>query len=605
MNKKKIVVLCFVALLTMLWMNGFANDEPKWKVSLPKKADWIKITAAGTVIVSTNSTLIAIDPAKQDKVWEIKDAGSIDQEKYTEIPGTTFAIYESSNALKSLKTQTTIIDYITGRIIYNNLEADVTIVDKTPLLEIGAILLEIKQSKKIMLALVNIESGKELWKFDLPNRKTGFGLAALKQAVKSMMDAVPVADKDGNILFPDDKILQRIDAQTGKILWTKENEKSVGRLNFSDDGNVIYVGSGRKIMGIKLTDGSEIWKDPLKINGEFKMFIPTKDAKMYVVTSAEINLIDEATGKAAWKKPAEFDLPFTSLRFTDNGLLVFGGDDKTSMFDYIGFDGNKLWKRAYKTDKPVVSYDLTPKGILFANIEEANMIDLKTGDDTIWKKRIKLKGSPVTYIGDKISLVYADQKLYRINMETVAYELIAEDIKFKGSEEDVQRIELRDNGYLLSSQQNMWLITPEGKVAYSVYYKPASIGTLGKVVGVLGQVYATTSNIETVQDPNRPNTVVIQRSQKGDDIVHGIGSVIANRKNSFQSQDASYMMTRVEDGDAKRVGMVKVDKNTGAEKGKVVLKSLDPVYEADYVTGNLYVVVNGVSSGAEFSCYGL
>jgi outer membrane protein assembly factor BamB len=605
MNKKKIVVLCFAALLTMLWMNGFANDEPKWKVSLPKKADWIKITAAGTVIVSTNSTLIAIDPAKQDKVWEIKDAGSIDQEKYTEIPGTTFAIYESSNALKSLKTQTTIIDYITGRIIYNNLEADVTIVDKTPLLEIGAILLEIKQSKKIMLALVNIESGKELWKFDLPNRKTGFGLAALKQAVKSMMDAVPVADKDGNILFPDDKILQRIDAQTGKILWTKENEKSVGRLNFSDDGNVIYVGSGRKIMGIKLTDGSEIWKDPLKINGEFKMFIPTKDAKMYVVTSAEINLIDEATGKAAWKKPAEFDLPFTSLRFTDNGLLVFGGDDKTSMFDYIGFDGNKLWKRAYKTDKPVVSYDLTPKGILFANIEEANMIDLKTGDDTIWKKRIKLKGSPVTYIGDKISLVYADQKLYRINMETVAYELIAEDIKFKGSEEDVQRIELRDNGYLLSSQQNMWLITPEGKVAYSVYYKPASIGTLGKVVGVLGQVYATTSNIETVQDPNRPNTVVIQRSQKGDDIVHGIGSVIANRKNSFQSQDASYMMTRVEDGDAKRVGMVKVDKNTGAEKGKVVLKSLDPVYEADYVTGNLYVVVNGVSSGAEFSCYGL
>jgi hypothetical protein len=93
MNQKKIVVLSFVALLMMLWMNGFANDEPKWKVSLPKKADWIKITAAGTVIVSSNSTLIAIDPAKQDKVWEIKDAGSIDPEKYTEIPGTTFAIY--------------------------------------------------------------------------------------------------------------------------------------------------------------------------------------------------------------------------------------------------------------------------------------------------------------------------------------------------------------------------------------------------------------------------------------------------------------------------------------------------------------------------------
>lgn len=605
MNRKKIVVLSLVALFATLWLNGVAGDEPKWKVSLPKKADWIKITAAGTVLVSSNATLIAIDPTKQDKVWEIKDAGTIDAEKYTEIPGTTFAIYESANALKSLKTQTTIIDYITGRIIYNNLEADVSIVDKTPLLEIGAILLEVKQSKKVMLALVDIASGKEVWKIDLPNRKTGFGLGALKQAIKSMMDAVPVADKDGNILFPDDKILQRLDAKTGKVLWSKENEKSVGRLDFSDDGSVIYAGSGRKIMALKLDDGSEIWKDPLKISGEFKMFIPSKDSKMYVVTSSEINLIDQVSGKAVWKKPATFDKPYISLRFTDAGLLVFGGDDKTSMFDLIGFDGNKVWKRSYSTDKPVVSFDLTPKGILFANIEEANMIDLKTGDDSIWKKRIKLKGSPVTYIDDKIALVYADQKLYRINVETAAYEMVAEDIKFKGSDEDVQKIELRDNGYLLTSQQNMWLISPDGKVVYSVYYKPASIGTAGKILGVMGQVYATTSNLEATQDPNKPNTVNIKRSEKGDEIVHGIGSVIANRKKSFQSQDAAYIMTRVEDGEAKRVGMVKVDKTSGTEKGKVVLKTLDPMYEADYVTGNLYVVVNGTASGAEFSCYGL
>jgi hypothetical protein len=359
-------------------------------------------------------------------------------------------------------------------------------------------------------------------------------------------------------------------------------------------------------MAINLSDGNEIWKDPLKISGEFQMFLPTKDNQMYVVTSTEINRIDRASGKAVWKKPATLDKAFISLRFTDNGLLVFGGDEKTSMFDYIGFDGNKLWKRAYTTDMPVVSFDLTPKGILFANAEEANMIDLKTGDDSIWKKRIKLKGSPITFINDKIGLVYADQKLYRINMETVTYELVAEDIKFKGDDEDVRKIELRDNGYLLSSQQNMWLIAPDGKVVYNKYYRAASLGTAAKILGTLGQVYATASNIEVTQDPNAPpNTYNVGRSERGDEIVHGIGDVMANRKKSFETQDVSYIMTRVEDGDAKRVGMVKIDKNSGEEKGKIVLKTLNPIYETDYITGNLFVVVNGTTSGAEFSCYGL
>src|ERR1043165_6249190 len=117
---------------------------------------------------------------------------------------------------------------------------------------------------------------------------------------------------------------------------------------------------------------------------------------------------------------------------------------------------------------------------------------------------------------------------------------------------------------------------------------------------VFGQVYATASNLEATQDPNRPNTVNIQRSKRGDDIVHGIGDVIANRKKSFQSQDALYILTRVEDGAMKRVGMVKVNKNTGNEEGRIVLKTLDPMYQVDSATGNLFVIVNGGVSGAEF-----
>jgi outer membrane protein assembly factor BamB len=595
----------FLKLIAMtIIVSSYAIDEPKWKLDLDKKAEWLKITPAGIVIVGTNNSLIAIDPDKKTKLWEAAATGLVDQEKFLEVEGTSFAMYEST-PLKSLKAQTTIIDYFTGRIIYNSGDANVSILNKTPLLDIGAILLEIKQDKKAMLTLVDIESGKERWRMDLPDRKTGFNIGALKQSIKSLLAAEPVTDIEGNILYPEDKKLHRINAKSGIKLWTKEYEKSVGRLNFSEDGRVIYVGSGKIIEGLALADGKNVWKDPVKISGEFQMFIPTMANKMYCVTSSQIQLIDQLSGNLAWKKPVTLDQPFLELRFTKKGMVVMGGDEKTSTFDYIGFDGSSLWKRSYRTDMPVVNFKVLSNGILFANAEEANMIDLNTGDDSIWKKRIKLKGTPITFLDDKIALVYADQKLYRVNLSDVTYSLVAEDIKFKGSDEDVQKIEVREKGYLLTSQQNAWLIGPDGKVVYSKYYVPASIGTAGKILGVMGQIYATVDNLEATQDPNKPNTINIQRSKKGDDIVHGIGDVIANRKNSFQSQDGLYIMTRVEDGATKRTGMVKLSKSTGTEVGRILLKTLEPMYQLDHATGNLFVIVNGTVSGSEFSCFSL
>src|SRR6187402_816657 len=102
-----------LSLMVMLIAVGsYANDDPKWKVDLDKKASWLKITSAGIVVVATNYSLVAIDPAKQTKLWEI-EGKPMDQETFIEIEGTPFAIYESQT-LKSLKTQTTIIDYFTG-----------------------------------------------------------------------------------------------------------------------------------------------------------------------------------------------------------------------------------------------------------------------------------------------------------------------------------------------------------------------------------------------------------------------------------------------------------------------------------------------------------
>ncbi|HYG02702.1 MAG TPA: PQQ-binding-like beta-propeller repeat protein [Chryseosolibacter sp.] len=605
MNK---TLSAFMGALCVLFSMHLTAQEnsPKWKLELKNKAKWMKILPNGSVLVTTNNDLHVVDPITQKIVWTLEGIGNVEQEDFTEIGNTPFAMFDSENPLKGLKAQTNIINFTNGRVIYNTKEENLVIREKTPLLDLGAILLEVKQDKKAMLVLVDIETGQTRWTHELPDRKMGIGIGALKQSLKSMLDATPVSDLDGNILFPDDKILKRIDGVTGKLLWQSENEKSVGRLNFSNDGAVVYAGAGKIMRALAIKDGKDLWKEPVKLPSDFRMLIPTSNNEMYVITEYHINRISNSMGNDVWKKPYTIPTSFQNIQFTQDGLLIFGSDDERSSFSHISASGASLWKRAYETDLPVASYELTSKGILFANAEEANMIDLKTGDDTIWKKRIKLKGSPVTYVDDKLALIYAEKKLFRVDMETLSYQQLTEEINFKGSDEDVQQIELVASGYLLSSQQNMTLVTPDGSIKYSLYYKPVSTGgTAGKILGTAAKIYATANSLEMTQDPNNPNTYNVQRSKKGDAIVGDINAIIANRKNSFATQDCNYIMTKIEDGENKRVGMVKIDKATGEEKGKIVLNTQDPIYEVDEPTGQLIVVSNGLASGCEVASFGL
>jgi hypothetical protein len=579
------------------------SNSPNWKVDIENKTNWMKILPTGVVLVSTNTNLLCVNPETKAIQWELKET-QVSEETFLEVDGTPFVSFEASNGLKSLKAQTFIINYATGQVIYSTKGQNISIQEKTPLLEIGALLLQLKQDKNFFLALVDIQTGSERWRVPLANRKGGVSLGALKQSIKSALDAEPITDFENNILFPDDKVLSRLDGQSGKVLWSVTNEKSVGRLNLSEDGKAVYVGAGRKIVSLSVDAGKEMWSEPVKINGEFQMFVDDANNQMFVVTDSELNKVDKTTGKPVWKKPFSFPRTFASFKRVNGNVLIFGTDEKSSAFSYINKDGQSIWKRSYETSMPVVSFDVLPKGILFANAEEANIIDLSTGDDTVWKKRIKLKGTPVTYKDDQLGLVYAEKRLYAIDMATLQYKLLNDEIKFEGKDEDAQQIEVLPTGYLLSSQQNMILVSPEGKIVYSKYFKPVSFGgTAGKILGAAAKVYTTTQTLEIEQ--TSPNTYTIQRSQKGDDIVGEINDVIANRKKSFSSQTSSYIMTYIEEGGNKSAGMVKVDKGTGEIRNKIVLKSQDPMYAIDAPTSQLFIITNGVAKGSELASFEL
>ncbi len=526
------------------------------------------------------------------------------------VPNTPFMIITRPAGLTGEAID--IVDYITGENVYKS--EGIKIDNQTPMFKLGAMLLQYRKVKMAYIGLLDLKQKKELWNVPLGKRSGLKGL--LKSVGVSMFAPQTILDKDNNLLFPSENMLYRIDSKTGAVLWKIENDDPIGKLETSENGDVVYYGGGKRINGATLSDGKGVWKDPFKVPGNFKYFIPMTGNTLLVVTEGGVTRIDEATGKSVWKKPNYVDLPLQEVRFLKQGMLILSSSTEKSQFDFIDYSGKDIWKNAYKADRAVVDFQLTPKGILYTNAEEADVISLEKGDNNVWKKRIKVKRKPVLGFDNANNkmLLYTNQKLYVIDMNDVSYKLLAEDIDFKGDNEDVQKIETRANGYVLSSNQNIWKIDFDGKKTYGNFYREAgsakrlflNLGSAALSVGsAYMQVQGMTNTIGALQEMGSGNLdgVAPNLNKAADqlatsaqlaDMSPGFAALASQRnKATFASKDVFCTMTAIEvDGSVKRSGMVKVNKDSGAELGRILLKDLTPVYIQDDVENMLYVIVD-------------
>ena len=606
----------------------YAQDmqAPTWSTTLEGEVKWLKQTSTGLLIAYSSKAMYGIDGDTHKIVWTNKwDMGLADiftkspltADSFQEIDGSPYARIQEETGLIG-QSQTTILDYTTGREIFSSKGKAIRINENYPLFGIGAMLLQYREEKNDYLALLDIATGQERWKIETVGPKRGLMRNAINSVNKQIgrnQNAVPIVDKEGNIFYAQGENLLRFDGKSGATLWKAKFDEKVGRLEFSEKGDVVYAGAGKYIMGYSVEKGEPVWKDPYKVPGAFKYFVPLSGNTLLVVTYNGITRIDEITGKSVWKKPNYVDLPLQTVEFLEKGMLVLSSSQKESQFDYIDYNGKDLWKRAYETDKPVTTYEITDKALLFANAEEANVIDWTDGRDDIWKKRIKLRGTPVVMVDRprNTMLIYSNDKLYTISLADLSNKLLAEDIKFKGDDEDVQMIETRANGYLLSSNQNAWLIGFDGKVAFNKFYREVGAGK--RALAILGSVAATAAEVAGTMNAGLNATKGFANGMTGrsgesnanfraanNDVNVVIGSREANalfagmladrNKATFGTKDALFIMTGVEVNGTKRTGLIKLNKDTGAEMSQILLKDQTPIYVTDQATNSLYVIVD-------------
>jgi hypothetical protein len=423
---------------------------------------------------------------------------------------------------------------------------------------------------------------------------------------------------NNEILLSTSKGLLKLDLTTGNTLW-KNELKNVGWMATNSDQNELYgftsnKGKSSKIYKIDMATGKLLWAESQKVRGKIVNFEITsqglavvsdvdKSGKSKLMklaaggSESKIAFLSKTNGEDLWEKAPKTKGYVQHFYVMDDGILFgiqSGGINK------ISFDGNTLFKKPLKTGENILTMAETSQGLIYITSEDANIVNLQTGDQ-VWKKPLKYKrATSINSTYDAKNgryLISADDELFAIDENTGDVATLAES-KFDGKE-DPTGVEVRENGILLTSDQNMMLLGWDGSQKWHEYYRAPGKSAFGAILAGAIAVAAATSSAASNAQANARRNVLGQYSHQGaryknqanamSSIASASAAEMLKRFNATSAtENAQFVLTKLDEG----VGLVKLNKDTGAKEKEIVLKDKKPEYQVDEWGGILYYKAN-------------
>lgn len=607
---KKIKLAMALLFLSSTLIIAQKAEAPDNKYDIGAKIQEFKLTEAGTLLVANNSGLIGIKPENKELLFNFTDYGKINPETELEvIAGAPYVMVSKAGFGVGMVKKRSIIDYMSGKIIFSTEKNGWKTISMTKILLSQNKLIISGQVKKGMVfpqafAMYDLGTGEELSKYIFKGTKAVMG--------------TPLVLKDG-VIIPTTKGLMKVDMSSGNILW--ENDlKYIGWMATNEAEKDIYAfaqTSNRKNTKIFKLDanGKSIWADEKKVKGNVVNFeiLPKGLAVVSNVdnsgkkgvmklasggSESKIAFLSAATGDDLWEKAPKTKGYVQHFYTMDDGILFgigSGGINKVS------YDGVPLFKKPLKTGENILTMALTDKKeLIYITSSDANIVNLQTGDQ-VWKKPLKFKRATSvvsTYDKDRDRyLISADEKLFAIDANSGTSEVIAE-TKMDGKE-DPTDIEIRDGGILRTSSQNMTMLNWDGKENWHEYRRAPGKSAFGAILaGVAAVASVAASASSTVQAQGHRNSIG-QFTAKGE--MHNrqaqsmanvanasVQEMLKKFKATAATKNAQFILTKLDDG----VGLVKLNKDTGAQEKEIILKDKKPEYKVDEHGGFLYYKLN-------------
>lgn len=599
-------------------------ETPNQNYDLGSSINEMSLTVGGVLVVATNGGLVGIRPTESQPVFKFNNFGKLKPEETDFVPNSPYIIVSQGVGSKFAgiaKTKRAVIDYMTGKVIFNS--------DTDNWNQVFTINVVLPQNKLIISGIQKEgdkfeKSTPKVAVYDLATSKIDYSFFLDKPgrvgiAKDLSITGTPLLLKNMLILPTAQGLIAK--SHTGEDIWTNKI-KGINWMVADATEKEIYgfetTSNGKNTRIHKIGDnGAELWKDDRKVQGNISNFqiLPQglavvsdksdggSSSVFAAKNESEIAFLSAASGEDLWDKAPKTKGYVQHFYVQDDGILFGiqqGGINK------ISFDGNTLFKKPLKTGENILVMAESPQGLIYITSEDANIVDLKTGDQ-VWNKPLKYKNSVAvasTYDSAKNRyLIAADDTVYAIDANSGDVSELAK-VKFD-EKEAANAMEMRNGNIFMASSQNMMMLGDNGDQKYHGYFKsPGQSGfmkALGGVVAVaatgLSMAHAAQAGMNKTgfgsSNDLRNYNDYGKENQRAADMFASIGdasfTMMSKRfKATAATENAQFILTKLDDG----VGLVKVNKDTGKVDKEIVLKDKKPEYQVDDVAGVLYYKAN-------------
>ncbi|MGV6832394.1 MAG: outer membrane protein assembly factor BamB family protein [bacterium] len=591
-------------------------ETPDFKYDLGAKINEMTITQGGTVVIATNDGLVGIKPGENQPFFNFTEYGRVKPEELNFIGNAPYVMV-GQTGFGNLTTKKAVIDYISGEILFttnskgwkNIFSCDVILPENKLVVSGFQKVGDLAQKNTPKVAVYDLGTGEEDYSFFLvePGKVTmrnyavtGTPLILDSKLLIPTSQGIIAKSKDGNTIWEN---------KVKNVNWMVGNEDETDIYAFAKTSN----GKNTRIYKLN-SSGNEAWTEERKVKGNVSNF-QILDQGLAVVSDvapsgakglgkltaskaeSKITMFSASTGADLWEKAPKTKGYVQHFYVMDDGILFGiqeGGINK------ISYEGNTLFKKPLKTGENILTMAQTPQGLIYITSEDANIVNLETGDK-VWDKPLKFKRADVVSsdFDEKNNryLIAADEKLFAIDADSGNSEIIAE-ADFEGKE-DPTHIEVRENGILLTSDQNMMQLDWEGTTNWHEYHRAPGKSALAVVLlaatAVASTAIAADASFRAGANRNslgQYNSYGAQM-QRTADAFAAIGTAsfteMAKRfKATAATENSQFILTKLESG----VGLVKLNKDSGAKEKEILLKDKKPDYQVDEFGGYLYYKAN-------------
>lgn len=628
---------------TLLPPEMLKDNKVAWENNFESNIDWFSLTPAGNLVVSSNKSLFGVEGATGKILWKNEQFGNIDKDNFSMIANSPYIAMVSGGLLNR---QHTILNGLDGTVIADTRNMGYKMVGKRYAIpNQNGFVFSAYENNKSTLFFIDAVNAKEAWKMqdvftknnEVVNTKP-FSVSPNEFFIATDKNIYKLNSTEGKAVFsipfktPADVLKTEARENDGIQESTKNDEKKGGLLNKIPGGLGKLADTKDAIEGMNMKGAANLAST--QTSGKF--FKIDNSERVYFFNNKSFVIIDENTGKIIGE-PFEFDDNLASFIPDTNGFLFATDEKKSELYFLDALTGKNKWAQPVKLNGHINRISLNEGKIAISTAKESgknyvNIIDANTGEE-VSKKEMKVSGTITNVVMTKRGLIYTTNSETNIQDPLTGKDVMSKSLKYKtgGSvvrregkyyvlndaevseidettgdvksfatlnfkdKEDPQFMELRSNGFLVSSAQNMVLLDWTGKEIYHQYYKAPGTSLAGKILAATTMAVSLAASAEhgyAAGASGFGTTSYNDEMAKADNwgnLGSSASSAFSKRfKMTSASKNNQIILTKLDDGSDNGFGLIRINKDSGSPEAKVVIGDKKPDYLFDEVENVVY-----------------